>query len=81
MRQTAFQQLDPATLAQEGPERGRARVGTELLIGEADLDGLARAFELNVPGHRLVNRAYARRLRCFHLPPISSQSVALFQLH
>jgi hypothetical protein len=28
-----------------------------------------------------VNRACARRLRCFHLPPIIPQSVALFQLH
>ena len=72
MRQTARQQFDPAALAQEGPERGRARVGTEPLVGETDLDGLARALELNVPSHRLVNRACARRLRCFHLPPISS---------
>jgi hypothetical protein len=27
------------------------------------------------------HRACARRLRCFHLPPISSQSAASFQLH
>jgi hypothetical protein len=31
--------------------------------------------------HRLVNRACARRLRCFHIPPINSRSVASFQLH
>jgi len=28
-----------------------------------------------------VIQACARRLRCFHLPPINPQSVALFQLH
>jgi hypothetical protein len=52
-----------------------------LLVGELDLNGLAAAFEFNGAGHRLVNRACARRLRSFHSPPISSQSVALFQLH
>ncbi len=59
MRQTAFQQLDPAALAQEGPERGRARVRAESLVGKTDLDGLTRALELNIPGHRLVSRACA----------------------
>ena len=63
------------------PEHGAARVRGKLLIGEADGDCLAVGFELQCPGHRLVIRACARRLRCFHLPPISSQSVALFQLH
>jgi hypothetical protein len=29
----------------------------------------------------LVNRVSARRLCCFHLPPINPQSVASVQLH
>ncbi|MGA3145773.1 MAG: isoprenylcysteine carboxylmethyltransferase family protein, partial [Verrucomicrobiota bacterium] len=38
-------------------------------------------FELKCPSHRLVIRACARRLCCFHYPPINPQSVALLQLH
>ena len=55
--------------------------GGKLLIGEADGDCLAVGFELKCLGHRLVIQACARRLRCFHLPPINPHSVAAFQLH
>jgi len=81
MRQATGQQANPAALAQEGPESGTAGVGAQLLVGELDLDGLAAAFEFNGAGHRLVNRAGARGLCGYHSPLISSQSVALFQLH
>lgn len=56
-------------------------MGTEALIGEAGVDCLTRRLELNGPGQRLVNRVCARPLGCFHLPPISSQSVVHFQRH
>ncbi|MCX6942971.1 MAG: hypothetical protein NTX09_19960, partial [Verrucomicrobia bacterium] len=42
---------------------------------------LTGAFELDFFRHRLVNRVSALRLIRFHSPSISSQSVALFQLH
>jgi hypothetical protein len=79
--QAFLQQTDPAALAQESPEPRRAGTRAELLVGKLDLDGLAGAFEFNGAGHRLVNRACARGWRGTHSPPISSRSVALFQLH
>jgi hypothetical protein len=81
MRQAFLQQINPTAPVQKGPKRGGPSLRTELLVGELDLDGLIGSFELNLRCHRLVNRACARRLRCFHLPPIIPQSVALFQLH
>jgi hypothetical protein len=56
-------------------------VRTELLVGELDLDGLAGALELDLFGHRLVKRAVARRLDCFHSPPFTSQTAAQRPLH
>jgi hypothetical protein len=81
LRQHSGQTLTPSLRTQPAPEHGAARVRGKLLIGEADGDCLAVGFELQCPGHRLVIRACARRLRCFHLPPINPQSVARFQLH
>ena len=66
---------------QPAPEHRAARVRRQPLLRKADGDCFAVGFELKCPGHRLVIRADARRLRCFHLPPINPQSVALFQLH
>jgi hypothetical protein len=81
MRQRGGQGFAPIQRMQPGPEQSAARVRGKLLIREADGDCLAVAFELKCPGHRLVIRARARRLRCFHTPPINPQSVAPFQLH
>ena len=81
MRQTTGDQFAPTRLVQKRPERRRPRVRAELLVGKLDLDGLATAFELDLFGHRLVNRALALRLIRFHSPSISSHSVAPFQLH
>jgi len=66
VRQATRDQFPPATLRQERPERRGARVRAELLIGELDLDRLARAFERDLFGHRLVKRASALRLVFFH---------------
>ena len=71
----------PPALMHERPERRGAGVRAELLIGELDFDRLTGAFELDFFRHRLVNRVSALRLIRFHSPSISSQSVALFQLH
>ena len=81
VRQATCDQFAPTAFVQERPERRRPRMRTELLVGELDLDGLARALELDLFGHRLVNRALALRLIRFHSPSISSHSVAPFQLH
>ncbi len=75
------QRLDPVQRPEPAPEGGAARVRGKPLVGELNGDCFAPGFELKSTGHRLVNRACARRLRCFHTPPISSQSVAPFQLH
>ena len=80
MRQASLQQTNPAAQLQERPKRGAAGVRAELLVGEVDLDRLAAPFDFNRISHRLVNRANAQRLRCFHSAPISSQSVAPWQL-
>jgi hypothetical protein len=66
---------------QKRPESRGASVRAELLVGELDLDGLAGVFELDLLGYRLVKRAGARRLGCFHSPPFTSQTVAPFQLN
>ena len=81
VRQTTCDQFAPTGFVQERPERRRPRVRAELLVGELDFDRLAPAFELDLLGHRLVNRALALRLIRFHSPSISSHSVAPFQLH
>src|SRR5204862_8006583 len=47
MRQTFFQQTNPAAPMQIGPEGGRAGVRAELLVGKLDLDGLIGTLELN----------------------------------
>ena len=62
MRQTTFQQADPATAVKERPESGRPGMRAEFLVGKLDLDGLAAAFELNGRCHRLVRRVRARTL-------------------
>jgi len=81
LRQGRSQTLTPVQRAQPAPEQGAARVRGKLLLREADGDCFAIGFELQCPSHRLVIRACARRLRCFHTPPINPQSVAPFQLH
>jgi len=81
VRQAPRHQFAPPALMHERPERRGAGVRAELLIGELDFDRLTGAFELDFFRHRLVNRVSALRLIRFHSPSISSQSVALFQLH
>ena len=81
VRQAARDPLAPAAKVQERPERRRARVRAQLLVGELDLDGLARALESDRAAHRRVNRADARGLLCFHPPPVSSPTAAPFRLH
>jgi hypothetical protein len=81
MRQRRRQALAPVQRTQPAPEQGAAGVRGKLLLSEANGDCFAVGFELKCPGHRLVIRACARRLCCFHLPPINPQSVASFQLH
>jgi hypothetical protein len=58
--QASFQQPNPAAAVQKGPESRTPGMGTELLVGELDLDGLIAALELNLGSHRLVSRACAR---------------------
>ena len=65
-------------LMQKRPERCRARMRAQLLLGELDLDRLAHTFELDFFGHRSVNRAFALRSIRFHSPSIGSQAVAPF---
>ena len=81
VRQAARDQFAPPAPVQKRPKSRGASVGAELLVGELDLDGLAGAFELDLLGYRLVKRAGARRLGCFHSPPFTSQTVATFQSH
>jgi hypothetical protein len=73
--------LDPVQRTQPTPEGGAAGMWRDTLVRELDEDCLTFRFELKSPSHRLVNRACARRLRCFHQPPITSQSMASLQLH
>ncbi len=47
MRQALFQQPNPTAAMDKRPDRRRPRMGAELLIGEVDLNGLARAFKFN----------------------------------
>ncbi len=56
-------------------------VGTDLrAVRTADI-GAFGEIALTPEASHWVNRACARRLRCFHRPPITSQSVVSFQLH
>ena len=66
MGQRVGQRLDPARGMQPAPERGAAGMRAEPLIGKLDRDCFAPAFKVKSLGHRLVNRACARRLCCFH---------------
>ena len=81
MRQGRGQTFAPVQPMQPAPEDRAARVRGERLLCELNGDCLAVAFELQCPGHRWVIRAWARRLRCFHRPPVNPQSVAPFHLH
>ena len=57
MRQTLRPPLGIAALVQERSERRRPGVWTELLVGELNLDGLARALGIDLFSHHWVNRA------------------------
>ena len=81
MRQALRHKLGPAAPVQERPERRRPGVRAELLVRELNLDGLTRAMEFDLFGHRLVIRAVALRLRFFHSPSVNPRTVACFQLH
>ncbi len=81
MRQGRRPPFAPILLMQPDPERGAACVRIKPLPDDLNGDCLATALELQCPGHRLVNRACARRLRVFHYPPITSQTVASSHLH
>ncbi len=63
MRKTTGDLIAPAALVPERPELRRARVRTELLIGELDSDGLAGTLELDLFSYHLAKPSYRLKVR------------------
>jgi hypothetical protein len=63
VRKTTGDLIAPAALVPERPELRRARVRTELLIGELDSDGLAGTLELDLFSYHLAKPSYRLKVR------------------